>query len=275
MIMRYPGGLRKALTLSYDDGVEQDAQLIPILDAHGLRATFNINSGKFCPEGHVHPAGQIHRVMTLSRAKALYSGTAHEVAVHALTHANLPDLPPSAVCYEVMQDRINLEREFGGVIRGMAYPFGTYNAEVVQALRDCGIAYCRTVHSTHDFHFPEDWLVLHPTCHHNDPQLMALCDRFLADEAPFFSRLFYLWGHSYEFEANDNWDVIRAFAEKMGGHRDIWYATNIEIVTYVNAYRSLILSADGRTVYNPTVTRIWLEDNFRLYEVGPGETVAL
>ena len=30
LIMRFPGGLPKALTLSYDDGVEQDEKLIEI-----------------------------------------------------------------------------------------------------------------------------------------------------------------------------------------------------------------------------------------------------
>jgi len=275
MIMRYPGGLRKALTLSYDDGVEQDAQLIPILDAHGLRATFNINSGKFCPEGHVHPAGQIHRVMTLSRAKALYSGTAHEVAVHALTHANLPDLPPSAVCYEVMQDRINLEREFGGVIRGMAYPFGTYSDEVVDTLKSTGAVYARTVVSTHHFSVPTDWLRLHPTCHHDDPKLMELCERFLSSKVVFGSQLFYLWGHAYEFEANDNWQIIEAFADRMGGHEDIWYATNIEIVDYMNAAHQLRASADGKKLHNPTATPVWLSTETGDVCVGAGETVSL
>ena len=200
MIMRFPGGLKKALTLSYDDGVEQDEQLIPILDAHGVRGTFNISSGLYCPEGRVYEPGRIHRPMTFARAKALYDTSRHEVAVHCLTHANLPELPTSMVVGEVMRDRENLEREFGGVIRGMAYPFGAYNSAVVQALSDCGIAYSRTVQSTHAFDFPENWLMLHPTCHHADPQLFALCDRFLADEARFSSKLFYLWGHSYEFE---------------------------------------------------------------------------
>lgn len=273
MIMRFPGGLKKALTLSYDDGVEQDEQLIPILDAHGVRGTFNISSGLYCPEGRVYEPGRIHRPMTFARAKALYDTSRHEVAVHCLTHANLPELPISMVVGEVIRDRENLEREFGGVIRGMAYPFGAYNSAVVQALDDCGIAYSRTVHSTHDFDFPENWLMLHPTCHHADPQLFALCDRFLADEARFSSKLFYLWGHSYEFESDDNWQVIRDFCEKMGGREDIWYATNIEIVDYVNAYRSLRASANGRKLHNPTAMRIWAQDNQGVFEIGPGETV--
>lgn len=34
--MRFPQGRAKALTLSYDDGVEQDIRLIEILNRHGL-----------------------------------------------------------------------------------------------------------------------------------------------------------------------------------------------------------------------------------------------
>jgi len=275
MIMRFPGGLKKALTLSYDDGVEQDIELIDILKQHGIKATFNINSGCFPPEGCVHPKGQIHRRMPLSRAKALYGGSRHEVAVHGVTHAHLPDMPVAAMTREILCDRENLEREFGGIIRGMAYSFGTFNDTAVQVLRDCGIAYSRTVRSTHDFGVPNDWLRLDPTCHHNDPQLMQLCDRFLADPAPFFSKLFYLWGHSYEFESDGNWEVIRAFCEKMSGHEEIWYATNIEIVDYLNAYRSLIAGAAQRTLYNPICTRVWVEEAGKLYEIGPGETVLL
>lgn len=44
MIM-FPDGKKKALTLSYDDGVEQDRRLVEILNRYGIKATFNINSG--------------------------------------------------------------------------------------------------------------------------------------------------------------------------------------------------------------------------------------
>ena len=69
MFMRFPGGLRKAVTLSYDDGVEQDAQLIEILNRNGLKATFNLNSGLFAPEGTKYPTGQIHRRMLLLKRR--------------------------------------------------------------------------------------------------------------------------------------------------------------------------------------------------------------
>ena len=38
--MLFPGGKAKALTLSYDDGVEQDLHLIELMKQHGVKGTF-------------------------------------------------------------------------------------------------------------------------------------------------------------------------------------------------------------------------------------------
>ncbi len=274
MIMRFPGGRRKALTLSYDDGVEQDRQLLDILDEHGLKCTFNLNTGCFPPEGHVWPEGQIHRRLTKSAALALY-GHGHEVAVHTLTHPDLTQLPANEMVREILGDRQNLEAMFGGMVRGAAYPFGTYSDETVAALRACGIVYCRTVNSSHWFGIPGDWLRLQPTCHHDDAMLDSLCDRFLADTFYANSGLFYLWGHAYEFEAHDNWQRIRDFAARMGGRDDIWYATNIEVYDYVDAWKRLIVSADGKRAYNPAAVTLFAETGGEVREIAPGAVIAL
>lgn len=79
----------------------------------------------------------------------------------------------------------------------------------------------------------------------------------------------------YEFEANDNWQLIRDFSARMGGRDEIWYATNIEVYDYVAAWRQLIVSADGKKVRNPTATLLFAEtDGGRIWEIGPGETKA-
>ena len=272
---RFPGGLRKALTLSYDDGVEQDIRLMEILDKHGIRCTFNLNSGCWAKEGTVYPAGQVHRRLTAAQAAKVYANPNHEVAAHCLTHASLPELSQAEMAHEVLADRENLEAMFGGIIRGLAYPFGTYSDKAVEALRVSGVAYARTVAGTNNFNIPNEWLLLHPTCHHNAPNLMQLCDQFLNMPAPFGSRLFYLWGHSYEFEGDNNWHVIEHFCERMGGRDDIWYATNIQIVDYVNACRAIIASADGHRLHNPTATDVWADVNGKTVCIRAGETVAV
>lgn len=276
IFMRFPGGKRKALTLSYDDGVEQDIRLIDIMKKHGLKGTFNINSGLYAPEGKVYPEGTIHRRMSKSMALDLYRNSGMEVAVHGLTHPFLEQLPENLCTYEVLQDRINLEEDYGTIVRGMAYPFGTYSDSVVDTLRQCGIVYSRTVESTEKFTIPTDWLRLPATCHHKNPRLMELARQFaeVTGKTNRGPALFYLWGHSYEFEADDNWNVIEEFAAYIGGREDIWYATNIEIYDYIDAYNRLIFSMDFTKVYNPTATELFFETKRGVYCVKPGETLS-
>lgn len=273
LFMRFPGGKAKALTLSYDDAVEQDIKLMSILNKHGLKCTFNINTGLFAEEGHIYPQGHIHRRMTEKEAVKLYKDSGHEVAVHALTHPFLEQLPANIAIKEIMEDRENIERLFGKITRGMAYPFGTYSDELVNILKTCGIAYARTVVSTESFDIPTDWLRLPATCHHDNPRLPELTDKFINEKPNRSPWLFYLWGHSYEFEANNNWHVIEDFAEKISGKDDIWYATNIEIYDYIQAYKQLIFSMDETMVYNPTSTIIYFELNGQIYSIQAGETL--
>ncbi len=275
LYMRFPGNKAKALTLSYDDGVEQDRRLISILDKHGIKCTFNINSGLFSPEGTVFEKGQIHRRMTEKDAVALYKKSGHEVAVHGLTHPFLEQLPTNIAAHEIIQDRNNLEQLFDTIIRGMAYPFGTFSDDVVEILKASGIVYSRTVMDTADFRLPTDWLRLPATCHHNHPELNALTERFTTQSPMSAPWLFYLWGHSYEFEADDNWNVIEEFSKRIGGRADIWYATNIEIFDYMDAYHRLIFRVDASMVYNPTALTLYFAYDNQSYQIEPGATLRL
>lgn len=274
MFLRYPGGLTKALTFSYDDGVEQDMRLVKLLDDHGMKGTFNLNSrpvlspgDHLCP-GTIHPPhdpgpeqGPFHR-------QSRGGGALPDPAF-------LPELSQERMVYEIIRDRENLEREFGGIVRGMAYPFGAVDDATVEAVRCCGIQYARTVRSTHAFRIPQDWLRLDPTCHHDDPRLMELADSFLAARNIYETKLFYLWGHAYEFEANDNWQVIERFMDRLAGRDDIWYATNMEICAYVLAWKQVYASVDGHWPHNPTSYTFWLEEGGRVYTLAPGETLTL
>ncbi|WP_286082312.1 polysaccharide deacetylase family protein [Parablautia intestinalis] len=277
-IMRFPEGKAKALTLSYDDGVEQDKRLMEIMDKNGLKGTFNLNSGLFAPEGTVYPQGTIHRRLTGEQAAKLYTDSGHEIAVHGLTHPFLEKLPENMVMWELLKDRENLETKFHTIVRGMAYPFGTYNSVTVDCLKGAGLVYGRTVISSHSFDIPEDWLTLPATCHHDDPELMKLAKQFVEETPRQNSRMFYLWGHSYEFEEHDNWNVIEEFAAYTGSRDDIWYATNIQIYDYIQAYQRLEFSVNGRRVYNPTATELYFEEQGNAanqYCILPGECLEL
>ena len=272
--LRYPGFRRKALTLSYDDGTVHDVRLVEILNRYGIKATFNLNSIHFTQQ-----RPQKTRAMTREEANALFAGSGHEIAVHSFSHPFLEQLPRGNAAWELMQDRKTLEEMFGCIVRGMAYPMGTYNDEVVEAARLCGICYARTCKATHGFDLPEDWLRLHPTCRHNDPALMELCSRFLTlhEDRPWDPRpkLFYLWGHSYEFSDDDNWELIEEFCARMADNPDIWYATNGEIYAYTEAARQIVSSVDGQMLYNPTARTLYLEISGEKKLLEPDQTLDL
>ncbi len=261
----FPEGKAKALTMSYDDGKIQDERLVEIFNKNGIKGTFNINYGLFDRD---------EKRIKAERIAELYKG--HEVATHCLTHPTIERCPLVNVAREIIEDRKGLESLTGGLVRGHAYPNGSYSEEIKQLFKQLGIEYARTVRSVPDYALPTDPLEWNPTCHHNDPELMKKAEFFANFQKRQYLKLMYVWGHSYEFDDRDNWNVIEEFCEYMGGRDDIWYATNIEIIDYMAAAKNLKFSGDNEAVYNPSAISVWLQVNDKKYvEVKGGAYVDL
>jgi peptidoglycan/xylan/chitin deacetylase (PgdA/CDA1 family) len=221
----FPNKKRKALTLSYDDGVEQDQKLLEILNHYHIKATFNLNSGLQSGASCWKRKNLLIKRLNICTIPGLYQG--HEIAVHGLTHPHLETLDTETIRNELEQDKINLERIFGASVQGMAYPYGSYNNTVMEIAGHCGLQYARGVNSTYGFQLPANLMAAQPTCHHSDPRLMELAELFI-NLKPDTPRLFYLWGHSYEFEADENWQILEDFCKLISCRDDIWYCTNAE-----------------------------------------------
>ncbi len=276
--LRFPGGRLRAFSLSYDDGVGTDLRLMDIMRRHGLKGTFNISSRflsvpEYDLDVEKNPTGRF----SLRQVVKHYAD--FEVATHGATHPFYAQLPTSAAVYDIVKDREVLERAFGRIIRGHAYPNGSFTEETVAAFRAAGILYARTTERTGNFALPEDPLRYGATAHHKHGDMDGLIDRFFA--APCYATspyLFCVWGHSYEFERDNNWQIIEHIAERVGGHDEVWYAGLGEIFEYIAAYRSLVHSMDSNLVYNPTAQTVWLAtdaSNKSILSIGPGETVRL
>lgn len=278
--LRFPGGLSKAVTLSYDDGCKDDIRFSETICAHGLKCTFNINSGFIAEkEGDWH--------LTREQIKKYLIDTGNEIAVHGKYHRALGKVTPVDGIRDVLECRTELENDFGMIIRGMAYPDsgitrfenGAEYGNIKQYLTDLGIVYSRTLGGDNDsFALPTDWHAWMPTAHHTNPELFGYIDKFLNEPMSSYDaaqtlRLFYLWGHSFEFENNKNWDLLDKICSALSNKPDVWYATNIEIYDYVSAYRSLVFSADGSMVYNPTLLDIWFTEDGKPYIIKSGETL--
>lgn len=220
---------KKAVTFSYDDGVEQDVRLVEIFNKYGIKCTFNLNTGLDYNHG-TWKCGDfwVHR-LNLPETAELYDG--HEIAVHGRQHLCLTELSPEELHTELYYDAAEIERIFGVKPVGMAYSYGAYNEAAIEKLREMGIRYARTVGSSYSFDEQDDLLLYRPTCHHEDERLFELVDEFLSTESD-KPQVLYIWGHSYEFEERGNWDRFEKLCSILGGRDDIFYGTNKQVLLY-------------------------------------------
>ncbi len=225
--MEWTKQYKKAVTFSYDDGNEQDIRLVELLNRCGLKCTFNINTGLDAESGAWQYKGEWVRRIPLAQLPALYQG--HEAAVHGVRHLALTSLTEAELETELGEDVRSITAAFGTAPQGMAYAYGDYNDTVVAQLPRFGIRYARIVEPSHSFALQSDLLRFRPTCHHDDEALFELAKRFLemqSDEP----QIFYIWGHSYEFDGNHNWDRMERLCEMLAGKPDVFYGTNAQVL---------------------------------------------
>jgi peptidoglycan-N-acetylglucosamine deacetylase len=225
--MFFPNNKLKALTFSYDDGVEQDRRLVKLFNKYHLKCTFNLNSGIQSGSSRWENQGVSVARMNVQGLKELYKG--HEIAVHSLTHPKLEKLDTETIENEIVQDIINLQNIFDCKIQGMAYPYGTYDNRVINVLKENNIKYARTVKESENFNIQSNLLELEATCHHTNANLMKLAEEFVSMN-PEEPKIFYIWGHSYEFDVEGRWDRMEKLCAFLSNREDIFYGTNSEVL---------------------------------------------
>lgn len=257
----FPGGKNKVLTMSYDDGREEDRRLVSIFNEHNIKGTFHLNAGLSSDDR-----------VPMSEYKSLFQG--HEVSCHTYTHPTIERSPIDQVVMQVIEDRKALEDAVGYPVRGLSYPNGSYSKEIMDILPSLGIKYSRVVGSKFNFSMPTNLMEWKSTCHHNH-RLLELGQNFVDLSKTQYLYMMYVWGHSYEFTNDNNWDLMEDFCKLVGNKDDIWYATNIEIVDYMEAAKHLQYTVKGDMVYNPSFMSVWISVDNKIIELKGGETVNL
>ncbi len=225
-------GKSKALTFSFDDGVTQDRRLVEMFNKYGLKCTFNLNSSLFgIPDELDRNGRRINYTMVEpDEVRELYSG--HEIAAHTLTHVAPFRVSDKTIIYQVEEDRLALSKIAGYEVLGMAYPFGHYNEHIADVIKEnTGVKYSRTVTSTFNFELPENPYILDPSVHFTEIDEMFRLGREFLEMKCEKPQLFYIWGHSYEMDAEYiSWKKFEEFCSMISGHDDIFYGTNKDVL---------------------------------------------
>ena len=266
----FPGGVTHCVTFSYDDARIEDERLVPLFNKYGLKSTFHINTDGWQDRFDFLKRDNAQFVEP-SKYKELYEG--HEISCHLANHPFVFKLPKESLVNEVYLNKSYLEKLCGYPVRGMSYPFGSTTEEAINIFKACGMEYSRNVTNNTWFALPWDLMQWNPTCHHQDA--MQYVEPFFSKEMFPKLKLFYIWGHSYEINTEEKWTYMEELCKTVSGREDAWYATNIEIVDYMNAMKNLRFTQDLEHVYNPSAISVWISVDGEPVEVKPGENKSL
>ena len=193
----------------WDDGVATDVRLIDIFRRHGAKATFNLNAGLHDRQRRL---GWIYEGIEVSRLgwdemKEVYQG--FTIANHSLSHPRLELMERAAARREIAEGRDRLQQFFGQAVSGFAYPFGSYNEDTMQLVRESGHVYARTTANVSHPFPPQDAMLFHPCCHFLAPDLWARYE--MAKQRG----VFYFWGHSYEMITDSMWSSFEEIIKRI------------------------------------------------------------
>lgn len=240
----------KYFTMSFDDGLEQDKEIIKVMEQAGLNCcTFNLNSGLF---GQRQAIGRIGKFGFLPKPlKNGYLPTDQflikyhnnfripadeipevyknvEVAAHGLQHLNLKNLSVERLTKEIVGDKTQLESIFHREVQGYVFAFGMSSKAATKVISSGGFTYTRGIRNTRCFDFPQDPLHLQPTCSHFNKHIFDLLDSFIQKETE-EDQLFYIWGHGYELDFNTGggtYEHLKRILDKVARHSEIICCSN-------------------------------------------------
>jgi hypothetical protein len=129
-------GARTVVSIEFDDNIQTQFQTLAVLQAHGMKATFYMNSGL--------TPNDIEWRMDWSQMLQL-SAAGMEVGGHSWDHADLT-LPGTDLNHEICDDRQNIAAHGLPLPTDFAYPYGADDASgVPAAVKACGYTTGREV----------------------------------------------------------------------------------------------------------------------------------
>ncbi|MCC3264826.1 polysaccharide deacetylase family protein [Arthrobacter gengyunqii] len=114
------------VTLTFDDGNDNQVAAAATLKAAGLRGTFFVTSGYLNSPSY----------MTTAQVQALQAD-GHEIGGHTVTHPDLAVTGADEAKRQVCNDRVNLTNA-GLNIQNFAYPFASSTPAVETIVKNCG-----------------------------------------------------------------------------------------------------------------------------------------
>jgi peptidoglycan-N-acetylglucosamine deacetylase len=233
------------VTTSWDDGHILDIRLAKLLKKYAIKGTFYIS-----PYDREFPANKL-----LSKEQTIAISSDFEIGAHTMTHPVLTKIPLQEATNEISVSKQYLEALCGKKVVSFCYPRGAYNKSLAQAVKKAGFTSARTVERYH-FNITKDRFTcgttFHCYRHYSDIHQIIKWSNWnpfkviknlnwenhakqLFDHSLENGGVFHIWGHSWEIDANNDWERLERVLSYISKRKGVLYLTNGEVIHRVKA----------------------------------------
>ena len=241
--------IRKAfITTSWDDGHPLDLKLCSLLKDYGISGTI-----------YIPLSNSENEVISRDTIKTIARD--FEIGSHTYNHTWLTQVDENTMTHELAESKNALESITGKEVMSFCYPRGLYNNGVTEKVKESGYKLARTARALSTTMSKS--YEYHPTIHAFNYNLVARCkqlftasDHSLAAKLLLYGHIFkrwdiiakksldhvlenggiwHLWGHSWEIDGNNEWNILRDVLEytKTNGRKyGAEFVTNGMLVGY-------------------------------------------
>jgi peptidoglycan/xylan/chitin deacetylase (PgdA/CDA1 family) len=139
----------KPVVITFDDGYENQMQAFSLLQQYHMKATFYIINGGPASLWCIGAGRQYHlsiqpqggcgdAYLTWDQVRQLDRSGLITFGGHTIDHENLASLSPADQEYEIDASKAGIEKEIGHTIYDFAYPYGAYDDETIDLVRQAG-----------------------------------------------------------------------------------------------------------------------------------------
>lgn len=135
----------KTIVLTFDDGFEDNfTNAFPLLKKHNFHFTVFLQSGVV---GGIktNKEGVKYQMLNVSQIKEMSNSGIADFEPHTINHPKLAKIASLDARKEILESKQYLEKEIGKKSDYFAYPFGNYNKEVINMIKNIGFQAAVTV----------------------------------------------------------------------------------------------------------------------------------
>ncbi|MBC2607070.1 polysaccharide deacetylase family protein [Pelagicoccus albus] len=219
----------------WDDGVTDDTRLTELLKSKGAKASFNLNLGLNLKErSYSFCYKEKKDVYRLARSELLQTYEGFTIANHCYEHPWALKISHEEWEQQVIDGRKALQDLFQQPILGFAYPYGQSDKRTAEVVAKAGHTYARSCENATPCTPTPNAFSQATDCHFHAPDFWERYQK--AKETG--SRVFYFWGHSYEFLSEEHWSSFSKTLDRINNDPETVWGDLPESLALANKVQS-------------------------------------